>query len=129
MANSAGSARTEGTEVTLRSKTMLLDFAGECQVERSGDAVRPAGLRLVANLPDAGGPEDGGTVQLEQDGDVLTATVAQPGGKVALTTLRPVRWAASGGEVRLVDDEIGFVLAEAPESVVLSVRGLTVRTS
>ena len=128
MTTSAGSARSEGTEVTLRSKTMLLDFAGECRVERAGDAVRLTGLRLVADLPDAGGPEDGGTVRLEQDGDLLAATVAQPGGKVELTAPGPVRWSASDGAVRLVD-EIVFVLAEAPESTVLSVRGLTVRMS
>jgi hypothetical protein len=39
------------------------------------------GSRLVADLPDAGGPEDGGTVLLEGAGASLTATVAQPGGK------------------------------------------------
>ncbi|NGY66284.1 hypothetical protein G7043_46100 [Lentzea sp. NEAU-D13] len=129
MANSAGSARSEGTEVTLRSKTMLLDFAGECQVEGAGDAVRLTELWLTADLPDAGGAEDGGTVQLELDGDVLTATVVQPGGKVELTAREPVRWSASGGDVQPVDEEIGFVLAEAPESTVLLVRGLTVRMS
>jgi hypothetical protein len=119
MANTASSARAE---VTLRSKTMVLDFEGGCGVERTGDSVRPTGLRLVADLPDAGGPEDGGTVLLEQDGDSLAATVAQPGGKVELTSSR-VRWTASGRHLEAVD-EIGFVLPESPESTVLSVRGL-----
>src|SRR5687768_17371164 len=111
MANTASRARAE---VTLRSKTMVLDFEGECGVERTGDSVRPTGLRLVADLPDAGGPEDGGTVLLEQDGESLAATVAQPGGKVSLTSSR-VRWAASGQDLEAVD-EIGFVPPESPES-------------
>lgn len=121
MANTASSARAE---VTLRSKTMLLDFQGECGVERAGDSVRLTGLRLVADLPDAGGPEDGGTVLLEQDGDSLAATVAQPGGKVELTARGHVRWAAAGQNVEAVGDEIGFVLPQWPGSTVLSVRGL-----
>jgi hypothetical protein len=129
MTTTAGSARSEGTEVTLRSKTMLLDFEGECQVERAGDSVRLTALRLVADLPDAGGPEDGGTVLLEQAGDSLAATVTQPGGKVELTTREGLRWAGSGGAVELAEDEVGFVLPESPESTVLSVRGLTVRVS
>jgi hypothetical protein len=48
MANTASSARAE---VTLRSKTMVLDFEGGCGVERTSDSVRLTGLRLVANLP------------------------------------------------------------------------------
>lgn len=123
MANTASSARAE---VTLRSKTMVLDFEGECGVERAGDTVRLTGLRLVADLPDAGGPEDGGTVLLEQAGDSLAATVAQPGGKVELTARDDVRWAASGQSVEAVGDEIGFVLPASPSSTVLSVRGLRV---
>jgi hypothetical protein len=126
MANSAIGVRAERTEVTLRSKTMVLDFAGECRVEGDGDAARLAGLRLVAELPDAGGPEDGGTVVLEQDEDSgAVAFVAQPGGRVELTTRRPVRWAASGsGPVFATDDQIEFVLPQAGESTVLLVRGL-----
>jgi hypothetical protein len=138
MTDTAGSARSERTEVTLRSKTMLLDFEGECQVERTGDAVRLSGLRLVADLPDAGGPEDGGTVVLEQIAQSrqvgngvavpLGASVEQPGGKVRLTAVQDVRWTpSSGGSLASDDGEIGFVLPESPESTVLSVRGLTLR--
>ncbi|RAS70363.1 hypothetical protein C8D87_101663 [Lentzea atacamensis] len=123
MANTASSARAE---VTLRSKTMVLDFHGECRVERAGDSVRLSGMRLVAELPDAGGPEDGGTVLLEQDGEALTATVAQPGGKVELTTRSPVPWSGSGRDVEPAG-EIFFVLPDAPESTVLSIRGLVLR--
>lgn len=125
MADTASSARAE---VTLRSKTMVLDFEGECGVERLAGSVRPTGLRLVAPLPDAGGPEDGGTVLLEQNGDSLAATVEQPGGKVELTTTDQVKWAASGGELEAVD-EIGFVLPGSPESTVLSVRGLVLHVT
>lgn len=121
MANTASSARAE---VTLRSKTMVLDFEGECGVERAGDTVRLTGLRLVADLPDAGGPEDGGIVLLEQNGDSLAATVAQPGGRVELTARDAVSWTASGRSVEAVGDEIGFVLPGSPGSTVLSVRGL-----
>lgn len=96
-------------EVTLRAKTMVLDFTGECD----GEAM--TGLRLVAELPDAGGPEDGGTVVLEQG----TATVTQPGGEVHLEAREPVSW---DGEPVDVD----FVLPESPESTVLAVRGLAV---
>ncbi len=139
MADTAGKARAEQTEVTLRSKTMVLDFEGECRVEREGDSLRLTGLRLVADLPDAGGQEDGGTVVLEQTGDSrqagrdvtvpLGASVAQPGGEVRLTA-PDVRWTpGSGGELVAAEDEIGFVLAEAPESTVLFVRGLRVSTS
>lgn len=132
MANSAIGARAEQTEVTLRSKTMVLDFAGECRVEGDGNAARLAGLRLVAELPDAGGPEDGGTVVLEQDGDSVVASVVQPGGEVELTTRRPVRWAAassSSGWVFETDDEIDFVLPQSEESTVLSVRGLALKAA
>ncbi|MDT7786804.1 MAG: hypothetical protein QOF58_5223 [Pseudonocardiales bacterium] len=121
MADTASSAQAE---VTLRSKTMVLDFEGECEVERAGDSVRMTGLRLVAELPDAGGPEDGGTVLLRQDGDALAATVVQPGGEVSLTTRHDVRWTESGQGFEPVDGEIGFVLPESPEATVLSVRGL-----
>lgn len=138
MADIAGKARAEQTEVTLRSKTMVLDFEGECRVERTGDAVRLTGLRLVAALPDAGGQEDGGTVVLEQTGDSrqtgeevaapLGATVDQPDGAVEL--IADVRWTAEpGGDLVAADDEIGFVLAEAPESTVLYVRNLRVQSS
>lgn len=133
MADTAGKARADRTEVTLRSKTMVLDFEGECRVERAGDSVRLTGLRLVADLPDAGGEEDGGTVVLEQAGDSagedLTASVAQPGGEVRLTASGGVRWTAETGGDLVVADEIGFVLAEAPESTVLTVRGLRVKSS
>lgn len=100
----------EGVEVTLRSKTMVLDFTGECEDEAT------AGIRLVAELPDAGGAEDGGTVVLEQD----SATVTQPGGEIRLTVQNPVSW--NGGPV-----DVEFVLPESPESTVLAVRGLVVR--
>ncbi|SES21471.1 hypothetical protein SAMN05216188_12692 [Lentzea xinjiangensis] len=131
--------RSEKTEVTLRSKTMHLDFAGSGEVERDGNAVRLTGLRLVAELPDAGGPEDGGTVVLEQAGDSaqvggevavpLAAVVEQPGASVRLRTLEDVRWTAgAGGDLEPADDEVGFVLVEAPESTVLTVRGLALRT-
>ncbi|MGZ3145352.1 hypothetical protein ACVDFE_25810 [Lentzea chajnantorensis] len=104
--------------MTLRSKTVLLDLAGECRVE--GGAV--AGLRLSADLPDAGGPEDGGTVVLEQDGDGLTAVVTQPGGEVRLRSEEPVRWTGSGS--RFETGELTLVLAEAPDAPVLSAPGL-----
>jgi hypothetical protein len=138
MTDAAGSARSERTEVTLRSKTMLLDFEGECLLERTGDAVRLSGLRLVADLPDAGGPEDGGTVVLEQTAESrqvgddvavpLGASVEQPGGKVRLTAAHDVRWTPDlGGILAPADGEVEFVLPESPESTVLSVRGLTLR--
>ena len=92
----------------MRAKTMLLEFTGECD----GDAVR-----LVADLPDAGGPEDGGTIVLEQDG----ATVTQPDGEVRLTAREPIRWGS--GPV-----DADFALAQSPEATVLTVRGLVVRT-
>ena len=102
--------RAEGVEVTLRAKTMVLDFTGECEDETI------AGIRLVAELPDAGGAEDGGTVVLEQD----SATVTQPGGEIRLTAQNPVSW--NGGPV-----DAEFVLPESPESTVLAVRGLVVQ--
>jgi hypothetical protein len=96
--------------VTLRSKTMVLDFAGEC------DGTAATGLRLVAELPDAGGAEDGGTVVLEQD----AATITQPGGEIRLAAREPLR--CDDGPV-----DVEFVLPESPESTVLTVRGLVVR--
>jgi hypothetical protein len=102
--------RAEGAEVTLRSKTMVLDFAGDCEGPEA------AGIRLVAELPDAGGAEDGGTVVLEQD----AATVTQPGGEIRLAAREPLRW--DDGPV-----DVEFVLPESPESTVLTVRGLLVR--
>ncbi|HEX8868446.1 MAG TPA: hypothetical protein VF821_22500 [Lentzea sp.] len=93
--------------MTLRSKTMLLDFSGECDGAR---------IRLVADLPDAGGAEDGGTVVLERD----TATVTQPGGEIRLAAREPLRW--NGGPA-----DVEFVLPESPESTVLAVRGLAVQ--
>ena len=129
--------RAEKTEVTLRAETMILDFAGECQVEHDGDVVRLKGLRLVAELPDAGGAEDGGTVVLAQDGDAsqagpeltvpLSASVAQPGGQVHLTGR--ARWTVRSEHFEPVGDEVGFVLGEFPDSKVLSVRGLALRTT
>ncbi|MBB5958590.1 hypothetical protein FHS29_005198 [Saccharothrix tamanrassetensis] len=67
--------RASGVEFTLRSRPVLVDFTGTCVLKAEADADSPepvrlrlSGLRLVADLPDAGGPEDGGTVTLEQDG-------------------------------------------------------------
>jgi hypothetical protein len=40
-----------------------------------------------------------------------------------------VRWAESGQGVEPVADEIAFVLPEAPEATVLSVRGLVLRVT
>ncbi|GLZ27954.1 hypothetical protein Lesp02_01440 [Lentzea sp. NBRC 105346] len=94
--------------MTLRSKTMVLDFTGDCD--------GAAAIRLVAELPDAGGAEDGGTVVLEQD----AATVTQPGGEIRLTAREPLRW--NGEPV-----DVEFVLPESPDSTVLAVRGLVVR--
>ncbi len=111
----------EQAEVTLRSRTVLLDFTGECRVR--DNAV--SGLRLSADLPDAGGPEDGGTIVLEQDGELLTAVVRQPGGEVRLTTEEAARWRAGTGQrFEPADEEVRLVLAEAPDATVLSVRGL-----
>ncbi|HEX7309238.1 hypothetical protein [Lentzea sp.] len=129
MADSAGKARAEGTEVTLRSKTMVLDFEGEYRVGRAGDSVRPAELRLVADLPDLGGQEDGGTVVLEQAGGSLGASVAQPGGDVRLVASGDVRWTSPADGELAADGEIGFVLAEAPESTVLVVRELRITSA
>ncbi|KOV90028.1 hypothetical protein [Nocardia sp. NRRL S-836] len=130
--------RAEQTEVTLRSRTVLLDFTGECRLREDGDAVRLTGLRLSAELPDAGGPEDGGTVVLEQEGEsgtegrevtvLFTASVRQPGGQVRLTTEDRARWTVSTGpRFEPAGDEVRLVLAEAPDTVVLSVRGLALR--
>lgn len=58
---------------------------------------------------------------LEQDGDALTATVVQPGGKLELTAA--VRWSVSGRCLEPAG-EICFALPESPESTVLSIRGL-----
>ncbi|MCS7477638.1 hypothetical protein ACFFQW_26655 [Umezawaea endophytica] len=72
--------RASDVEITLRSKPVVVDFTGTCVLTAetdSPDAVRLTGLRLVANLPDAGGPEDGGTVTLEQD-DVEADGVLRP---------------------------------------------------
>lgn len=96
----------ERAEVTLRSKTMLLEFTGECDADS---------IRLTAELPDAGGPEDGGTIVLDQDG----ATVTQPDGEVRLTAHEPIRWDA--GPI-----DADFALVESPEATVLAVRGLVV---
>ena len=128
----------EQTEVTLRSRTMLLDFTGECRVEENGNGVRLTGVRLSADLPDAGGPEDGGTVVLEQDGEsttsgpevsvLFTASVTQPGGEVRLTTGDRARWRVSAGpRFEPADGEVHLVLAEAPEATVLTVGRLELR--
>ncbi|ANZ40816.1 hypothetical protein BBK82_37345 [Lentzea guizhouensis] len=109
----------EQTEVTLRSRTVLLDFTGECRVR--GTAL--SDLRLSADLPDAGGPEDGGTVVLTQDGERLTAVVTQPDGEVRLTSEKAVGWKGSGSRFE-ADEEFVLVLEEAPDAPVLSVRGL-----
>jgi hypothetical protein len=71
-----------GVELTLRSKPVLVDFTGTCVLTaeaESSNALRLTGLRLVADLPDAGGPEDGGTVTLEQH-DVEADGVLRPEG-------------------------------------------------
>src|SRR5690349_18578646 len=87
----------EGAEVTLRSKKMVLDFAGDC------DGTDAAEIRLVAELPDAGGAEDGGTVVLERN----AATVTQPGGEIRLAAREPLRWDDGPADVE-------FVLPESP---------------
>ncbi|SMD19324.1 hypothetical protein [Lentzea albidocapillata] len=137
----------EGTEVTLRAKTMVLDFSGECRLERGPSRLRLTGLKLQAELPDAGGAEDGGTVVLEQAGTVtarpqgggqvaydltvpLSATVTQPDGRVRLNASAPARWRVTTaafppqGEFELAGDAIDFVLPESPESTTLVVRAL-----
>lgn len=58
--------RAEGTEVTLRARTMVLDFVGECRLGGGPNTLRLTGFKVTAELPDAGGAEDGGTVALEQ---------------------------------------------------------------
>ncbi|MFS8096935.1 hypothetical protein LFM09_07315 [Lentzea alba] len=140
--------RAEGTEVTLRAKTMVLDFVGECRLERGSNTLRLTGFKLVAELPDAGGAEDGGTVELEQAGTVtarpqgggrvaydlmvpLSATVTQPGGLIQLDASAPARWRVTTaafppqGEFELTGDTIDFVLPESPESATLVVRDLS----
>ncbi|MET9630449.1 hypothetical protein ABZX92_23555 [Lentzea sp. NPDC006480] len=161
MSSSAGSAehfgialhcRADGIEVTLRARTMVLDLTGGCRLERGPNTLRLTGLKLVAELPDAGGEQDGGTVALEQVSDVnarpqgggrlaydlsvpLSATVTQPDGVIRLQASAPARWRVTTaafppqGEFELAGDTIDFVLPESPESATLVVRGLTLRMS
>ncbi|MEV0675021.1 hypothetical protein AB0I60_00720 [Actinosynnema sp. NPDC050436] len=128
-------------ELTLRSKPVLVDFSGTGTLtsKADGGAARLSGLRLVADLPDAGGPEDGGTVTLEQGGDgsdgvstadggdlviTLDAAVDQPGGTVRATTRDAARFStahapgpSASGRYELVEP-IELIMADAPEVVV-----------
>ncbi|MET0132472.1 MAG: hypothetical protein ABW215_02655 [Kibdelosporangium sp.] len=83
------------TAITVRSKPMQVDFTGECSMRVAPDAggalpLVLTSMRLRAELPDAGGAEDGGTIALELRDTDLTATIVQPGGRIELISREPV---------------------------------------
>lgn len=147
--------RASDVEFTLRSKPVLVDFTGTCLVTAEGDGpgpVRLSGLRLVAELPDAGGREDGGTITLEQSGDGgvlhpgksgarfeddlvigLGATVEQPGGVVHATARDEVRFTTAGASCPSGDGEyelagpVDLILADTPEVTVARIDRLVLR--
>ncbi|CCH32578.1 hypothetical protein ABZ816_23440 [Actinosynnema sp. NPDC047251] len=146
--------RASEVEFTLRSKPVLVDFAGTCSFTADTDAqgtarFRLTGLRLTAELPDAGGPEDGGTITLVQDEDsvlrsstespshfaddlviALGATVEQPGGKVQATVRNPAKFSTAGascpsgsGHYELVEP-IDLILPDSPEVTIAQIHSL-----
>jgi hypothetical protein len=150
------------TAVTVRAKPVLIDFTGECTVElreRSGDRdgtveLRVLGLSLAAELPDAGGAEDGGTVVLERDGTSggdsgtvrlvgdryevrlvtgLAMTLRQPGGTVRLVAEGPVELVATtahfppSADGLVLTEPVRFVLADDAEVTPAQIDELVVR--
>ncbi|WP_199442793.1 hypothetical protein [Umezawaea beigongshangensis] len=150
------------TAVTVRAKPVLVDFTGECTVqvrERSGDGgtaveLRVLALSLSAELPDAGGSEDGGTVVLEQDdtsgGDSgtvrlvgdryevrlvtgLAMTLRQPGGTVRLTARGPVELTADAAHFPpradglALTEPVRFVLGDNDDVTPAQIDELVVR--
>jgi hypothetical protein len=147
--------RASRTELTLRSKPVLVDFTGTCLLtaETRADRVRLrlSDLHLVADLPDAGGPEDGGTVTLAQDGGsqlllddstsrfandlvvTLSATVEQPDGVVHAMTKKAAEFSTAGascpsgvGHYEL-SEQIDLVLADTPEVTIAHIDSLVLR--
>jgi hypothetical protein len=151
--------RASGAAVTVRSKSMLVEFTGYCavRVEEGSEAsmrMRVLDLSLVAELPDAGGPEDGGTITLARKGSTdedsvllrspdarfyhdlivdLTATIDQPGGSVNLVAKNPVQLTAvlaafpPKGDDYYLTEPVDFVPAANPEATLLHIEELTLR--
>ncbi|MEU4805633.1 hypothetical protein [Actinosynnema sp. NPDC023587] len=151
--------RASGVEFTLRSKPVVVDFTGTCRLTAEPDPdspdsvrLRVSGLRLVADLPDPGGREDGGTVTLEQDADdadgvlrprpdsparfandlvvTLGAVVEQPDGVVHAAARNAVgfstaRASAPSGHGRYeLSDPVDLIMPDAPEVTVAQIHSL-----
>jgi hypothetical protein len=113
--------RARDTTVTVRSRTTRLDFTGHCTVRATtGSRLELLEIHLVAELPDAGGAEDGGSITVSGDNRRLTATIDQPGGRTKTSSARPPALGTTGAPIGPID----FVLASGPESTILRVENL-----
>jgi hypothetical protein len=151
--------RTSRAAITVRAKSMFVEFTGYCavRVEAGSDEserLRVLDLSLVAELPDAGGPEDGGTITLarnestDQDSILLlspdarlrnhlvidlTAAIDQPGGAVELVAKNPAQLTGvltsfpPNGDDHHLAEQVDFVLADSPAATLLQISELVLR--
>jgi len=105
------------TALTLRSRALRLDFNGHCTVADNTGLLE---LHLVADLPDAGGAEDGGTVSLARSNGRFTATIKQPGSTTEVAAARPPAFTGSGHRYEL-SEPVEFVMAGEPGATTLRI--------
>ncbi|ALG12193.1 hypothetical protein [Kibdelosporangium phytohabitans] len=144
-------------EIDLRAKPLKVTFTGSCTARAeagSGDTTASATLKLLsvtltAELPDAGGAEDGGAIDMRLDdaeGHILltedssgldlsltfrlAAVVRQPGGTMELRADKPMelrtrlrRFPPRGDQCQL-RAPVSLVVPDAPDVTVLQVRNL-----
>jgi len=116
--------RAPHTAVILRSRALRLDFSGECTIRDGSDLVD---LHVVADLPDAGGAEDGGSVTVSGGEGRWTATIEQPGGITESIAKSPLGVHATGQRWQLTG-AADFVLVSDTVATTLRIEDMVLET-
>ncbi|CAM3825601.1 hypothetical protein KIPE111705_26825 [Kibdelosporangium persicum] len=147
-------------ELTLRARPVRVRFTGDCTVRAGaretadGITLELPSLALKAELPDAGGAEDGGTIEVRlKDTEAksighlrasssqfdmllvadIVATVRQPGGTIELGSAQPMRlWAhldhfPPRGEHCRLGAPVDLVVPDSPEATVVQLQDLPLK--
>jgi hypothetical protein len=151
---------TPDAELTLRAMPVKVRFTGDCTVRvgaqesADGTTLELLSVALRAELPDAGGAEDGGTIEVRlKDTEAksmghlrasssqfdmllvadLVATVRQPGGTIELGSAQPMQlWAhldhfPPRGERCQLKTPVDLVVPDSPEVTVIQLQNLPLK--